>query len=773
MWRKGWTPAGADEATTLCNACGILCVPSPPPVAPPRGFPSQPPRFGLVFPRFRSADQKPPRAKPPRRFVSADRLGGALAAPPLTPSSPPPSRQVQARMVLQLVRHRVPQARGGRGGRADVDLLRLLRPVVPLRVRTSPRARRNTRPRSPPRRFASPRRFRSPPRREPRPRRRRRRTRPRPGRGPPPRAVRGRHVRVRVRFRVRFRVRVRVRRRARRRPFLASGQGRARPSEVSLPGLSRGGPPARRTSSARRRRDANVHGRRRARSPRSRRPPQTFPPRRQWTRRKFRDNRRRRRRRVPRAVRRRGGNDARVPARRGVVRVRSALRGDGDQTRAVRPPIRSKDPSARAAGRPRRRLRPRLRPRPRAIHHRRVRGRAPRRPLRSVRPARARGMDPRAASKFRLPRRRRGSRRRRRRRGGNAPPARALLPDDALARHLADGFDVDSPPELSPPRPPKAYFDIPGTRAGVGRTSASSLFIEEAAPSPVTPGGPLSGAFDPRRRGWVPAAAAAAAAAVGNIAATAAAAREHQQEHEQQHEQQHQHPRVSTAGAGGCTRGGMGSPTGLRLLRRAAVSGEAREAVDARVSPSSIFTAAKLSGGANANANASASANANPNTPHGRGDDPEREAPRAGAPVQPPPVSDGAEDEEEEDVLLFDADAWLTGRGRFGAGLLEEEEVAGWVGWSENAREVGAVDRGPGDAPTVEIRHPPERDERRGRGAVGWGERDEESETLGVRDRRGVERERGTTERSRVRIRSVRGRSCAPRLGDANPRRCC
>jgi len=126
----------------------------------------------------------------------------------------------------------------------------------------------------------------------------------------------------------------------------------------------------------------------------------------------------------------------------------------------------------------------------------------------------------------------------------------------------------------------------------------------------------------------------------------------------------------------------MGSPTGLRLLRRAVVSREAREAVDARVSPSSIFTAAKLSGGANANANtnanASANANANPTTPHARGDDPEREAPRAGAPVEPPPVSDGAEDDDdEEDVLLFDADAWLTGRGRFGAGLLEEEEVAG------------------------------------------------------------------------------------------------
>ena len=37
MWRKGWTPAGADEATTLCNACGILCVPlASPRFAPPR-----------------------------------------------------------------------------------------------------------------------------------------------------------------------------------------------------------------------------------------------------------------------------------------------------------------------------------------------------------------------------------------------------------------------------------------------------------------------------------------------------------------------------------------------------------------------------------------------------------------------------------------------------------------------------------------------------------------------------------------------------------------
>ena len=231
MWRKGWTPAGADEATTLCNACGILCVPlASPRSAPPRDFPepTSAVRFSLpcVFGRLTRNRSAP---KPPRRFVSADRLGGPLAAPPLTPSSPLlPSRQVQTWMVLQLVRHRVPQARRGRSGRADVDLLRLLRPVVPLRVRTSPRARRNTRPRSTPRRFASPRRFRSPSRRERRPRRRRRRTRPRPGRGPPPRAVRGRLVRVRVQ------------RRARRRPFLASGRGRARPSEVSLPGLSRG-----------------------------------------------------------------------------------------------------------------------------------------------------------------------------------------------------------------------------------------------------------------------------------------------------------------------------------------------------------------------------------------------------------------------------------------------------------------------------------------------------------------------------------------------------
>ena len=49
MWRKGWTPAGADEATTLCNACGILCVPlASPGFAPPRDFSEPTPRFGSV-----------------------------------------------------------------------------------------------------------------------------------------------------------------------------------------------------------------------------------------------------------------------------------------------------------------------------------------------------------------------------------------------------------------------------------------------------------------------------------------------------------------------------------------------------------------------------------------------------------------------------------------------------------------------------------------------------------------------------------------------------
>lgn len=65
MWRKGWTPAGADEATTLCNACGILCVPlASPRSAPPRDFPE--PTSAVRFKpslRFRSADQKPERAE--------------------------------------------------------------------------------------------------------------------------------------------------------------------------------------------------------------------------------------------------------------------------------------------------------------------------------------------------------------------------------------------------------------------------------------------------------------------------------------------------------------------------------------------------------------------------------------------------------------------------------------------------------------------------------------------------------------------------------------
>ena len=209
------------------------------------------------------------------------------------------------------------------------------------------------------------------------------------------------------------------------------------------------------------------------------------------------------------------------------------------------------------------------------------------------------------------------------------------------------------------------YFDIAGTRAAAGRTTASSLFIDEAAPSPGTPSEQPGGGVDPRRR-----ARHAAAAGSGHIAATPPLPNAHE----------HKHPRVSSAGAEGCTRGGMGSPTGLRLLRRGTFA-RASDSPDARVSPSSIFTAAKLSGGANANTNGNTNANgdANPTTPHARRDDPERARERLGAgsdaeaPLGPPPERE----DEEEDVLLFDADAWLTGRGRFGAGLLVEEEVVG------------------------------------------------------------------------------------------------
>ena len=67
LLRKGWVPAGASEATPLCNACGLLCAPRPPrvPARTPRFFPfvkfkkrsavllqlSSLPRFG--FGRFR------------------------------------------------------------------------------------------------------------------------------------------------------------------------------------------------------------------------------------------------------------------------------------------------------------------------------------------------------------------------------------------------------------------------------------------------------------------------------------------------------------------------------------------------------------------------------------------------------------------------------------------------------------------------------------------------------------------------------------------------
>ena len=94
--------------------------------------------------------------------------------------------------------------------------------------------------------------------------------------------------------------------------------------------------------------------------------------------------------------------------------------------------------------------------------------------------------------------------------------ARALLPDEAFAHRLADDFDVDSPPNLSPPRPPEVYFDIPGTRAAAGRTTASSLFIDEAAPSPGTPSEPHGGGVGTHRR----ARHAAAAAESGHIAVT-------------------------------------------------------------------------------------------------------------------------------------------------------------------------------------------------------------------------------------------------------------
>ena len=46
MWRKGWVPAGASEATPLCNACGLLCAPRPPRV------PARTPRF-FSFVKFK------------------------------------------------------------------------------------------------------------------------------------------------------------------------------------------------------------------------------------------------------------------------------------------------------------------------------------------------------------------------------------------------------------------------------------------------------------------------------------------------------------------------------------------------------------------------------------------------------------------------------------------------------------------------------------------------------------------------------------------------
>ena len=315
------------------------------------------------------------------------------------------------------------------------------------------------------------------------------------------------------------------------------------------------------------------------------------------------------------AVRRRGGggNDARKPSR-SVVRVRSALPGDGDQTRAVGPPVRSRDTSARGPIGPRSAF-PATPPVPPAAaasgpaervaeseDARRVARRVPfdaHAPVdwtfarRQSSAARAAAVEAAAAAAAEAELRR---------------FARALLPDEAFAHHLADDFDVDSPPNLSPPRPPEVCFDIAGTRAAAGRTTASSLFIDEAAPSPGTPSEQPGGGVDPRRR-----ARHAAAAGSGHIAATPPLPNAHE----------HKHPRVSSAGAEGCTRGGMGSPTGLRLLRRGTFA-RASDSPDARVSPSSIFTAAKLSGGANANTNGNTNANgdANPTTPHARRDDP-------------------------------------------------------------------------------------------------------------------------------------------------------
>ena len=77
LWRKGWVPAGASEATPLCNACGLLCAPRPPrvPARTPRFFSfvkfkkrsavllqlSSLPRFGSPFSKKESAPRRPPR----------------------------------------------------------------------------------------------------------------------------------------------------------------------------------------------------------------------------------------------------------------------------------------------------------------------------------------------------------------------------------------------------------------------------------------------------------------------------------------------------------------------------------------------------------------------------------------------------------------------------------------------------------------------------------------------------------------------------------------
>ena len=107
LWRKGWVPAGTTEPTPLCNACGLLCAPCSlrVPAHAPRGS------FRSLFQTTRSSVSGSSFSKRASRRLATTTFSCSRVLA-FSRSHVLAFSQVQARLVLLVVRDRLPEARG-------------------------------------------------------------------------------------------------------------------------------------------------------------------------------------------------------------------------------------------------------------------------------------------------------------------------------------------------------------------------------------------------------------------------------------------------------------------------------------------------------------------------------------------------------------------------------------------------------------------------------------------------------------------------------------